>query len=189
MSKLVRPVGTESKTANGGTPSRVPHAFSFLKPRLVTTTPPEIDMGGKALLAARVQECIPALARALVDYSIAAHNEHGRAIGNRQPIQISVLNRRRRAARAWIQSVVSAQVDMPTLHAVATQWLPMLAGHGRDIDVVRKTIRTAVEFVRGTITGAMFDEPEDNLLGHARALHVLETVLAVHLAAAEEALR
>ena len=38
-------------------------------------------------------------------------------------------------------------------------------------------------------TAVLFDQPEDNLLGHARALHVLETVLSVHLSAAEEALR
>lgn len=189
MSKVVRPVVVDSQPANGSASPRVPRAFSFLKPRLVTAAPPEIDVGGRAVLAARVQECIPALARALVDHSVAMLNEHGLSIGNRQPIQLSVLNRRRRAARAWLQSVVSGQVDLPTLHAVATQWLPMLAGHGRDPETVRRTIRTAVEFVRGTVTGALFDEPEDNLLGHARALHVLETVLSVHLAAAEEALR
>ncbi|MEQ1634025.1 MAG: hypothetical protein ABL997_16730 [Planctomycetota bacterium] len=189
MNKLVKPTVAGKTAPAAPTVRREPRAFAFLKPRRITTTAPEIDLGGKAMLAARVNDCIPALARALVDHSIAVHNERGRENGTRQPIQLSVLNRRRRAARAWVQAVLSADVDAPTLHAVATQWLPMLAGHGREADVVARTIRQSVEFLRGAITGVLFDEPEDNLLLHARALHVLETVLGVHLAAAEEALR
>jgi hypothetical protein len=189
MNKLVKPTVETKKAPAAPALRREPRAFSFLKARRITTSPPEIDIGGKAILAARVHECIPALARALVDQSIAAHNERGRERGLRQPIQLSVLNRRRRAARAWVQSVVSAAVDAPTLHAVATQWLPMLTGHGQDREVVVRTVRASIEFLRGAITGVLFDEPADNLLGHARALHVLETVLSAHLAAAEEALR
>ena len=100
-----------------------------------------------------------------------------------------MLNRRRRAARAWIQSVVSGAVDQPTQHAVATQWLPTLAGHRSDREAVERTIRSCVEFLRGALVGVLFDEPADNLLGHARALNVFETVLGVHLAAALEVLR
>lgn len=170
-------------------PAREPLAFSFLKPRLVTVAPPEIDAHGRAILMARATDSIPALVRAVVDHSIAQHNEEGRRIGNRQPIQLSMLNRRRRAARAWMQSVVDGSVDTATLHAVGTQWLPTLAGNGRDRSVVLATVRSCVEFVRGSITAVLFDQPEDNLLGHARALHVLETVLSVHLSATEEALR
>ncbi|MGE3174705.1 MAG: hypothetical protein AB7O97_18885 [Planctomycetota bacterium] len=169
--------------------TREPRAFSYLKPRLVTTEPPAIDIGGKAVLGAKANDYVPALARALVDHTIAMHNKRALDSGNRQPIQLSVLNRRRRAARAWIQAVLSGGVDLPTQHAVATQWLPTLAGHGREPELVLRTMRSCIEFLRGAIVGVLFDEPADNLLGHARALHVLETVLAVHLAAAQEALQ
>jgi hypothetical protein len=177
------------RVSAGAAPRREPRAFSYLTPRLVTAVPPAIDLGGKAVLAARVNDYVPALVRALVDHTIALQNRRGLESGNRQPIQLSVLNRRRRAARAWVQAVLSGAVDQPTQHAVATQWLPMLAGHGRDPEVVLRTVRSCFEFLRGALVGVLFDEPAENLLGHARALNVLETVLAVHLAATQEALR
>lgn len=169
--------------------AREPRAFAFLKPRLLSATPPAIDGVGRAILMARASDSVPAIARAVVDHTIALHNEHGRSIGHAQPIQLSVLNRRRRAARLWLQSVVTATVDRPVLHAVATQWLPTLAGHGRDRVSVRDAVRSCVEFVRGAITAALFEHPEDNLLGGARALQVLELTLSVQLSAAEESLR
>ena len=91
----------------GPAPRREPRAFSFLTPRLVTATPPAIDLGGKAVLAARVNDYVPALVRAIVDHTIALQNRRGLESGNRQPIQVSVLNRRRRAARARVQAVLS----------------------------------------------------------------------------------
>jgi hypothetical protein len=184
--QLASPGSTQSASP-ASAPAREPRAFSFLKPRLITVTPPAIDPHGRAILMARADSSVPALVRAVVDHTIALHNEHGRESGYVQAIQLSVLNRRRRAARAWIQSILSGAVDAPTLHAVATQWLPTLAGNGRDAEFVTRTVRSCVEFVRGSITAVLFDQPEDNLLGNARALHVLETVLSVHLSAAEEA--
>ncbi len=170
-------------------PRREPRAFSHLTPRLVTHEPPVIDLTGRAVLAARCNDYVPALVRALVDHTIALQNRRGLESGNRNPIQLSVLNRRRRAARAWVQAVLSGAVDQPTQHAVATQWLSTLAGHSSDREVLARTTRSCIEFLRGAVVGVLFDEPADNLLGHARALNVLETVLGVHLAAALEALR
>ena len=169
-------------------PRRESRAFSYLVPRLVTAAPPVIDPIGRAVLAARCNDHVPAIVRALVDHTIALQNRRGLESGNQRPIQVSVLNRRRRAARAWIQSVLSGDVDPPTQHAVATQWLPTLAGHSSDPEVVRRTVHSCVEFLRGSLVACLFDEPADNLLGHARALNAFETVLGVHMAAAEEAL-
>jgi len=168
--------------------TREPRAFSHLAPLIVTAEPPAIDVGGRAFLAAKVGDSIPALVRALVDHTIALQNRRGLESGNRQPIQLSVLNRRRRSARIWIQSVISGDVDRATLHAVATQWLPTLAGNVPDRQSMLRQARSCVEFVRGSLTGLVFDAPAENLLGHARALHVLETVLGVHLAAVQSSL-
>ncbi|MEI6130522.1 MAG: hypothetical protein WCR59_10695, partial [Planctomycetota bacterium] len=66
---------------------------------------------------------------------------------------------------------------------VAHQWLPTLAGNVDDPAELRRQAASCIEFVRGAITGLIFDAPADNLLGHARALHVLEIVLGLHLAA------
>lgn len=170
-------------------PTREPRPFSFLVPRLVLTEPPAVDAGGRAFLAAKTAEFVPALVRALVNHTIEAQNRRARERGTPQPIQLSVLNRRRRCARSWLQAVIHGVVDLPTLHAVATQWLPMLAGHGPDAPTMLRTARSCIEFVRGALTGLIFDQAADNLLGHARAQHALETVLAAHLAAVEEALR
>ena len=110
------------------TPTREPRPFSYLAPRLRNTELPAIDNGGRAVLAVRVGEYVPALVRAVIDHSIALQNRRGLESGNPKPIAMSVLNRRRRVARAWIQAVVGGLVDLPTLHAAATQWLPTLAG-------------------------------------------------------------
>ncbi len=161
-----------------------PRPFSFLKPRHLGATPPKIEPGGKAALGAFVGEAAPALARALVAHSVKLWNEQGRLAGRRQPIQVAALNRRRRAARAWIQSILSCAVDPATLHAVATQWLPMLAGQSGPAKTGQAAVRSCVEFVRGIMTGLLFEEPQENLMGAARGLHALETVLALHLCAA-----
>lgn len=170
-------------------PTREPRAFSYLTPRLVLTVPPPIDPVGRELLEEFAGASVPALVRALVDHTIALQNRRGLETGNRQPIQLSVLNRRRRAARAWLQAVLAGSVDPSALHAVGTQWLPTLAGNGLDREVVLRAARSCAEFVRGAVTACIFESPSESLLGHARALHVLETVLAAHLAAVHEAAR
>lgn len=169
--------------------SREPRPFSHLRPRLFTVDPPSIDVGGRAVLEARTAEFVPALVRALVDHTIALQNRRALVSGRSQAIALSVLNRRRRAARAWLQAVIAGAVDRATLHAVASQWLPTLAGNLPTPAGALATGRSCIEFVRGALTGLIFDTPAENLLGHARAQHVLETVLATHLAAFEESLR
>jgi hypothetical protein len=173
--------------SSAATLTREPRPFAYLSPLLVTAEPPELDVGGRAVLAAKVGEHVAALVRALVDHTISLQNRRALETGNRQPIQLSVLNRRRRCARAWVQSIVSGDLDVATLHLVATAWLPTLAGNVADRKVLLRIATSCVEFVRGAITGLIFDQPAENLLGHARANHVLETMLGTHLAALQRA--
>lgn len=169
--------------------AREPRPFLFLEPARLPLRPIAIDPIGLERLDAEVGEVVPALARSVVNYSIALQNRSALERGNRQPIQLSVLNRRRRAARAWLNAVIAGQTDAATLHAVGTQWLPVLCGSGPDARPAPAVARRFVEFVRGAITAHLFSEPCENLLPHARALHVLETVLAMHLAGAVQAAR
>lgn len=169
--------------------AREPRPFLFLEPARLPLRPIPIDPIGLDRLDAEVGEAVPALARSVVNYSIALQNRSALERGNRQPIQLSVLNRRRRAARAWLNAVIAGQTDAATLHAVGTQWLPVLCGSGPDARPAPAVARRFVEFVRGAITAHLFSEPCENLLPHARALHVLETVLAMHLAGAVQAAR
>ena len=134
-------------------------------------------------LEAAAGHSLPALVRSLVDHTIALQNKRAIERGNPQPISMSVLNRRRRAARSWLLAVLAGRLDDETLRTVATAWMPLLTGAGHETTKVVKWSRSLIEFVRGAVTACIFDEPADDLLPHARALHVLETVLAAHLAA------
>jgi hypothetical protein len=111
--------------------------------------------------------------------------QNGRALerGNPQPIPLSVLNRRRRAARTWFVAIAAGKADAATAHTFATQWLPLLTGTGPDLAAAVTPGRGLVEFVRGACTACLFADPAENLLPHAKALYVLETTLATHLAA------
>ncbi|HZN37618.1 MAG TPA: hypothetical protein VFD82_02380 [Planctomycetota bacterium] len=161
---------------------REPRPFLYLEP--APLVPGEaVDPVGCEILDARVMPSVPALVASLVDYTIERQYRRELERGNPQPIQLSVLNRRRRSARAWILAILGGNVDQPTLHALATQWIPMLAGSGPDLEHVARPGRELTEFVRGAITACIFDEPAENLLPHARALHALESTLALHLAA------
>jgi hypothetical protein len=97
-----------------------------------------------------------------------------------------VLNRRRRAARSWILAILAGKVDGAVRHAVSTSWLPTLCGTGPDRGKAVRPSRVLIEFVRGAITACIFSEVRENLLPQAKALHVLETTLSVHLAAVLE---
>lgn len=163
--------------------TREPRPFLFLEPARVPVRPVVLDSIGLDWLDAEISDAVPSIARSLVNYSIAVQNGTALERGNRQPIQLSVLNRRRRAARAWVNAVVAGRTDAATQHAVATQWLPVLCGTGPVVKPGVRVGRKFVEFLRGSITAYLFSDPAENLLPHARALHVLETVLGVHLAA------
>jgi hypothetical protein len=161
--------------------------FLFLAPAALPLRQNPIDPAGALRLAAAADGSLPALVRSVVDYTVARQNRRAQALGRAEPIQVSVLNRRRRAARSWLLAVAGARVDAATCHAVATQWLPLLAGTGPELRVAREPARELVEFVRGAITACIFDRPADNLLPEARALHALESTLSVHLAAVLQA--
>lgn len=147
------------------------------------------DAIGLAELERAVTPAIPALVRSLVDFTIARQNRRALEHGFVQPIQLAVLNRRRRAARSWLLALTNGQNDAATRHAVATQWIPLLAGTGADFVAAARAGRVLLEFVRGALTACVFDEPRESLLDQAKALHVLETTLAAHLAGVLEAAR
>lgn len=168
---------------------REPRPFLFLDPAPLPLRKNLIDAPSAAHLYAAAEGDIPALVRALIDFTIDRQNRRAQDRGNPQPIQVSVLNRRRRAARSWLLAVVGAKVDAATRHAVATQWLPTLCGTGPDLRLAARPTRALVEFVRGAITACIFDQAQPNLLPQAKALHALETTLSVHLAAVWQAAR
>jgi hypothetical protein len=161
----------------------------FLEPARLPLRSESVDAAGQAWLEDAAMDSVPALVRSLVDHTIALQNRRAIERGNPQPIQVSVLNRRRRAARSWILAVLGGKVDAATRHAVASQWLPTLCGTGPDLHKVETPARSLLEFLRGAITACIFDEPAANLLAHAKALAVLEAVLSVHLAAVQLASR
>ncbi len=157
--------------------------FAFLEPARLPLRASTPDTDGQRWLADKVSPAIPQLVRSLVDHTIERQNRRAIERGNPQPIQVSVLNRRRRAARTWLLAILDGKTDAATRHAVATQWLPVLCGTGPDLARVAHPGRVLIEFLRGAITACIFDEATPNLLPHARALHTLESTLAVHLAA------
>ena len=166
-----------------------PRPFLFLDPRPVGVNPPEIDARGLDGLAVAAACDVPLLVRGLVNFTIAQQNGTALETGRRTPIVMSVLNRRRRSARAWIMAILSGMVDRPTLHALVKTWVPHLTATGSDAKAALAPGRTCIEYLRGAITASIFEQPADSLLPHARALHVLDTVLGVHLAALQEAAR
>lgn len=156
----------------------------YLKPASLPLASESVDEIGLQQLDARLQPQISYVVRSLVDYTIARGNAKSPHMA--QPIRMSVLNRRRRAARSWLLAINEGRVDAATRHAVATQWLPMLCGTGPDRELAVAPARGLVEFVRGAITACIFDAAKPSLLPEARALHVLETTLAAHLAAVQQ---
>lgn len=160
--------------------------FLHLEPARLPLKEMKHDPIGLLRLEASVSPSIPHLVRSVVDFTIALQNRRALERGDVQPIQLSVLNRRRRAARSWILAILGGKCDGATRHAVATQWIPVLTGTGPELARAAKSGRALVEFVRGALTACLFDEPEENLLEHAKALHVLESTLAVHLAGLQQ---
>lgn len=163
--------------------------FLLLQPARLPLKETKADATGLARLDAAVSPTIPQVVGSLVDFTIALQNRRALERGPVQPIQLSVLNRRRRAARSWLVAIVQGKTDAATRHAVATQWLPLLTGTGPDLARAQRSGRALVEFVRGALTACIFDEPSENLLDHAKALHVLESTLAAHLAGLQQAAR
>jgi hypothetical protein len=170
-------------------PVKEPRPFLYLEPARLPLPKSEHDPKGLERLEAAVAPAIPALVRSLVDFTIARQNKKAQARGNPQPIGLSVLNRRRRAARTWLLAIVAGRTDGATRHAVATQWLPLLCGSGPDLGGIAAPGRVLVEFLRGAMTACIFDRATENLLDDARALFVLESTLAAHLAGLQQVAR
>lgn len=182
---------TKTKTANRR-PTRIPDArpeprpFLRVEPRPIPQAGSPIDPVDLGLLSTAVQDGVPAIVRALVDYTIKLQKRRQLESGHATPIAVSVLNRRRRSARAWIQSILAGQLDRNTLHAFSHTWIPQLAGTGPEPTRAVRTGIACIEFVRGAITAQVLDAPADNLVPEARALNALETVLGVQLQALRE---
>lgn len=157
--------------------------FLFLDPAPAPAKALVIEPAVRARLDRIANEQIPQLVRSLVDYTIALQNRRALERGNPQPIQLSVLNRRRRAARSWLVAILAGATNTATLQAVTGQWLPTLCAAGLVPTGVQRAGRRLVEFVRGALTACVFDEAADNLLPHAKAEHVIEVTLQAHLAA------
>ncbi len=164
--------------------AREPRPFLYLAPRVPTPQPVAVDPVGLALLAAAAGDQVPQLVRILVGHSLTV----GARTGAGAP-PISVLNRRRRSARAWLQAILAGRTDAVTLHALCHTWAPQLAGTGPDLRHCLRSARSCVELLRGALTALVFGRTADNLLPEARALHALEAVLAVHLGAVVAAAR
>lgn len=166
--------------------TREPRPFLYLKAKSLPIVDSDLDAASVAQLQGSMQEEISQIVRSVVDFTIARDNERTRRT---QPIRMSVLNRRRRAARSWLLAIAEGRIDAVTLHTVASQWLPLLCGTGPDLALLADPAVDLIEFVRGAATACIFDEVAANLLPHARALHVLETTLSAHLAAAQQMAR
>jgi hypothetical protein len=168
---------------------REPRPFLFLTPARLPLREPVVDPIGQQLLETIVIDAIPQLVRSLVDYTIERQNKRALERGHAQPIQLAVLNRRRRAARTWLLAIAGGKVDGATRHAVATQWMPVLCGTGPDYSGIARPGRVLIEYLRGAITACIFDQPAEVLLREARALAVLEATLAAHLAGLQQIVR
>lgn len=183
MSKSIAPAVAPASVV------REPRPFLYLEPARLPLRDIDVDPIGRRRLDAAMMPAIPALVRSVVDFTIARQNRRAHARGNPEPIGLSVLNRRRRAARTWLLAIAEGRTDAATRHAVGSQWLPLLCGTGPDLAAVAAPGRMLVEFLRGAITACIFDRVADNLLDDARALSVMETTLAAHLAGLQQIAR
>jgi hypothetical protein len=156
-----------------------------LEPIPIPARLPRSAQDGLAVLEGFVQRHAHALMRALVGFTFSTPEE--RRAGAPQQQSASVLNRRRRAALEWIQAIIAGRIDSTTLHSLSHTWVPQLAGTGPDLHRCQQRASDFIEYLRGAITGLIMDRPQANLVPEAKALHALETVLAVHLGAVRNA--
>ncbi len=158
---------------------RTPQPFHRLTPvGLVGELPGDVvaDLSYLQFLAG---DADAAIATALVGFSLRDARERCRAPS------ISVLNRRRRAARLWVNAVLKGDVSGPTVKNLIRSWIPQLAGTGPDVSKAARIGGELVEYLRGAFSAEVFGTPDADLLRKARALHALEFVLGAHLAAIE----
>lgn len=158
--------------------------FLWLAPVQVPRQLSADALAGLDELDARVGDAVPIAVRSIVNFCNAVQLERQRRANRMaQGPSVSILNRRRRAARAWIVSILQGKVDQGTLHALTHAWIPLLAGTGPEAADAAEFGERLIEFVRGVVAAMVMDEPADNLVPQAHALHSLETVLGIHLQA------
>lgn len=177
----------KDKASSPTTPPREPRPFLRLEAIDVPRKLPPSARQGLPLLAGLLMDDVAALVRSLVNHTVAVQNEERRRRGRPEGVTLSVLNRRRRAARSWILTILAGQVDRGSLHAITRSWLPQLCGTGPGIRNAVEPAARYVEFLRGLMTGLVVRRVAENLVPEAKALHALETVLGIHLGAMEEA--
>jgi hypothetical protein len=96
----------------------------------------------------------------------------------------SVLNRRRRAARLWVNAVLAGDTAPETLRNLTRSWLPQLTGTGPEPRMAAPSGPSYVEFLRGALAAvASPDGPEPDLGSLFDALHAADLVLRAHLGA------
>jgi hypothetical protein len=137
-------------------------------------------------LEARVGPNIQLVVRSLVNYTVASQNRRLHEAGRTGGTTLSILNRRRRAARAWILVILSGELSDASLRSLTHSWLPQLSGTGPELALAVPAGMEFLEFLKGAITGLVMAEPKENLVPEAKALHALETVLGVHFQALRE---
>lgn len=156
-------------------------SFHLLRPRRPTAGLPLSAEDGIAYLQFIAGEEDARIAQALVHASFRTRAPAG-TVFVREP-SISVRNRRRRAARLWVNAILAGDVSAPALKALTHSWLPQLAGTGPDAWRGQPAGRRFVEYLRGAFTAAVMTDAMPCLIRHAKALHALESILAVHLGA------
>ncbi len=173
ISRISSQVGGKSESRPEARP------FIWLKPVALPDSLAADAAQGLEALNSYVGDSVPQLMRSLVQHSLVSDQDKTRS----QAPSASVLNRRRRSARLWINSVLAGSIDANTINALVMTWGPQLAGTGPNPKRAVARMRGFVEFLRGNMTALICAEAEENLVPQAKAICALEAVLAVHLGA------
>jgi hypothetical protein len=148
--------------------------------RWVDVALPEDVLATVPALRDRCEDDVARIARCLVHWSIVRTRKDS-VLTRRSYPPTSVVNRRLRAAIAWLRGILDGRSDAQALRDVARVWVPTLLGGSRADEAA---VRACVDYVRGALTAAIFARAADNLLPDARLLYALETILAAHAQAA-----
>ena len=174
---------TEPSPVHTATVERRPFLRLEPEPRAALTD----DVRSGLVLAEQfLTDQVPALVQGLVNYAIGVQSRR-RPAGRRIAPSVAAINRRRRASRQWIQAILAGAIDRETLQTIGHTLIPQLAGSGPEVHRGAALGRQCVEYLRGALTAGIFGEPVANLVPEARALHGIETVLAIHLDSYENA--
>lgn len=177
------PARTQASSSVSGATGRERRPFLWISPVSRYEQLPDSLEADLIELEARVGEDVQIVVRSLVNYTVASQNRRSREAGRSAGTTLSILNRRRRVARSWVQAIISGLVDEATLRSMTHTWLPQLAGTGSDLALAIPAGREFLEFLKGSITALVMSEPAESLVPQAKALRAMETVLGLHLRA------